>query len=38
MPFPEIYIAQSGVDIEKLETQEVVVDGQQRLSTIIQAE
>lgn len=36
MPFPEIYIAQSGVDIEKLETQEVVVDGQQRLSTIIQ--
>ena len=36
MPFPEIYIAQSGIDIQKIETQEVVVDGQQRLSTIIQ--
>ena len=36
LPFPEIYTAQSGVDIEKIETQEVVVDGQQRLSTIIQ--
>lgn len=35
-PFPEIYIAQSGVDIEKIETEEVVVDGQQRLSTIVQ--
>ena len=36
LPFPEIYTAQSGVDIEKIETQEVVVDGQQRLSTIVQ--
>lgn len=35
-PFPEIYIAQSGIDVEKIETQEVVVDGQQRLSTIVQ--
>ena len=36
LPFPEIYIADSGVDIEKISTQKVVVDGQQRLSTIIQ--
>lgn len=36
LPFPEIYTAQSGIDIEKIETQEVVVDGQQRLSTIVQ--
>lgn len=36
LPFPEIYTAQSGVDIEKIETSEVVVDGQQRLSTIVQ--
>jgi uncharacterized protein with ParB-like and HNH nuclease domain len=36
LPIPEIYIAQSGIDLEKLETQEVVVDGQQRLSTILQ--
>jgi len=36
LPFPEIYIAQSGIDIEKIETQEVIVDGQQRLSTIVQ--
>ncbi|WP_375103256.1 DUF262 domain-containing protein [Paenibacillus sp. RS8] len=36
LPIPEVYIAQSGIDLEKLETQEVVVDGQQRLSTIIQ--
>lgn len=34
-PFPEIYIAQSGVDLDKLQTQQVVVDGQQRLSTIM---
>lgn len=33
-PFPEIYIAQSGVDFETLRTQQVVVDGQQRLSAI----
>lgn len=36
LPFPEIYTAQSGIDIEKIETQEVVVDGQQRLSTLVQ--
>lgn len=34
LPFPEIYIAQRGVDLDTLETQEVVVDGQQRLSSI----
>ena len=34
-PFPEIYIAQSGVNLETLTTQQVVVDGQQRLSTIM---
>lgn len=36
LPIPEIYIAQSGIDIQKIEAQEVVVDGQQRLNTIIQ--
>ncbi|HTB06271.1 MAG TPA: DUF262 domain-containing protein [Bacteroidia bacterium] len=36
LPFPEIYTAQSGVDIAKIESQEVIVDGQQRLSTILQ--
>lgn len=35
-PFPEIYLADSGVDLETLETQQVVVDGQQRLSTIME--
>lgn len=35
-PFPEIYIAESGIDLETLETQQVVVDGQQRLSTIME--
>jgi len=34
LPFPEVYIAQKGVDLDTLETQEVVVDGQQRLSSI----
>ncbi len=34
-PFPEVYIAQSGVDLDALSTQQVVVDGQQRISTII---
>ena len=34
-PFPEIYIAQTGVDLDTLQTQQVVVDGQQRLSTIV---
>lgn len=35
LPFPEIYVAQHGVDLDKLSAEEVVVDGQQRLSTII---
>jgi len=33
-PFPEIYISQKGIDLESLATQNVVVDGQQRLTTI----
>jgi hypothetical protein len=36
LPFPEIYIAQKGIDMEKIVSTEVVVDGQQRLSTIVQ--
>ncbi|HBT77801.1 MAG TPA: DUF262 domain-containing protein [Planctomycetaceae bacterium] len=36
LPFPEIYITQTGIDIAKIETQEVIVDGQQRLSTIVE--
>lgn len=35
-PFPEIYIAQKGIDMEIILTSEVIVDGQQRLSTIIE--
>lgn len=35
-PFPEIYIAQRGIDMEIILTSEVIVDGQQRLSTIIE--
>lgn len=35
-PFPEIYIAQKGIDMELILTSEVIVDGQQRLSTIIE--
>lgn len=34
-PFPEIYIAQSGIDLETFQSQQVVVDGQQRLSSIM---
>jgi hypothetical protein len=33
-PFPEIYISQKGIDLNTLSTQNVVVDGQQRLTTI----
>ena len=33
-PFPEIYISQRGIDLDTLITQNVVVDGQQRLTTI----
>jgi hypothetical protein len=35
-PFPEVYIAQKGIDVVTIQNQEVVVDGQQRLSTIVQ--
>lgn len=35
-PVPEIYTAQSGIDIETIESEEVVVDGQQRLHTIVE--
>lgn len=34
-PFPEIYIASTDIDVEKMVASEVVVDGQQRLSTIV---
>ena len=34
-PFPEIYIASEEVDIESLQAREVVVDGKQRLSSIV---
>jgi hypothetical protein len=33
-PFPEIYISQKGIDLTTLVTQNVIVDGQQRLTTI----
>lgn len=36
LPFPEIYLAQTGIDMETIVSTEVVVDGQQRLSTIVQ--
>lgn len=36
LPFPEIYIAQTGIDMKRIMSTEVVVDGQQRLSTIVQ--
>lgn len=35
LPFPEIYVAQTDVDLEKMQATQVVVDGQQRLSTIV---
>jgi hypothetical protein len=34
-PFPEIYIASSHLDLNELKAKEIVVDGQQRLTTII---
>nr|WP_321353768.1 DUF262 domain-containing protein [uncultured Draconibacterium sp.] len=34
-PFPEVYIASSEMDVEKMIAAEVVVDGQQRLTTIV---
>lgn len=33
-PFPEIYIASSEIDVITLQAKEIVVDGQQRLTTI----
>lgn len=35
-PFPEVYIASSEVDVESLKAREIVVDGQQRLTTIVE--
>ncbi|MCC9018087.1 DUF262 domain-containing protein [Flavobacterium lipolyticum] len=34
-PFPEVYIASSEVDVVTLQAKEIVVDGQQRLTTIV---
>lgn len=34
-PFPEVCIASSEIDVEKMVATEVVVDGQQRLTTIV---
>ena len=34
-PFPEVYIASTEMDVKTLRTAEVVVDGQQRLTTIV---
>lgn len=34
-PFPEIYIASSDIDVETLKSKEIVVDGKQRLTTIV---
>lgn len=34
-PFPEIYIASSHLDLDELRAKEIVVDGQQRLTTIV---
>lgn len=36
LPFPEVYIAQQGIDIERVISREVIVDGQQRLTTLMQ--
>lgn len=35
-PFPEIYIASSDIDVSNLKAKEIVVDGQQRLNTIVE--
>ncbi len=34
-PFPEVYIASSEMDVENLISKEIVVDGKQRLTTIV---
>lgn len=35
-PFPEVYIASEQLDVESLTAKEIVVDGQQRLTTIVE--
>ncbi|MGK9118039.1 DUF262 domain-containing protein [Olivibacter jilunii] len=35
-PFPEVYIASEQIDVDSLKAKEVVVDGQQRLTTIVE--
>lgn len=34
-PFPEVYIASAEMDVQNLKSLEIVVDGQQRLTTIV---
>ncbi len=34
LPFPEIYVCEGEIDIQKLKTTRLVIDGQQRLTTI----
>jgi hypothetical protein len=34
-PFPEVYLASTEVDVDNLQAREIVVDGQQRLTTIV---
>lgn len=34
LPFPEVYIASAEMDVEKLQSKEIVVDGKQRLTSI----
>lgn len=34
LPFPEIYVCEGDVDVQKLRTTRLVIDGQQRLTTI----
>ncbi len=34
LPFPEIYVCEGDVDVERLRTTRLVIDGQQRLTTI----
>lgn len=35
-PFPEVYIASSEMDVEHLKSKEIVVDGKQRLTAIVE--
>src|ERR1700730_12782116 len=34
LPFPEIYVCEGDIDVQKLRTTRLVIDGQQRLTTI----